>query len=314
MITTVTLNAAIDKTIEIENFTLGQVNRIIKTELKAGGKGINVSKVVKSLGEETLCTGFLGGQTGKWINSRLKTLNIASDFIWIDKDTRTNIKIIDTKTREITDINDQGEEIDDIYIQKLSQRIEEAAALSSVMVFSGSLPQNIPNDIYRHFIEIAKKKGCKTITDTNGPALIEAVKAVPYMLKPNIHELEDTYGVKIRDEQELMEHCKKLLNQGIELVVVSMGADGVILASEKKILKADVIPVTVKNTVGAGDTMVAVFAYGIHKGMELEETLRLSVAAAARTVGNGSIIHSLEEIKELAPKVQIRTIEQKGMK
>jgi 1-phosphofructokinase len=308
MITTVTLNAAVDKTIEIEKFTPGQVNRIMKTEIKAGGKGINVSKVIKSLGGDTLCTGFVGGETGKWINSRLKALNIASDFIWTDKDTRTNIKIVDTSTREITDINDQGEEIDNIYVQKLSEKIEEAAKTSSVMVFSGSLPQNIPNNIYRHFLEIAKAKGCKTIVDTNGPALIEAIKGTPYMIKPNIHELEDSFGVRIRNEQEIVCQCKKLLDKGIELVVVSMGSDGVVLASETKILKADVIPVAVKNTVGAGDTMVAVFSYGIHYGLDIEETLSLSVAAAALTVSSGSIIHNMEEIQNIAQKVQLRQI------
>lgn len=308
MITTVTLNAAVDKTIEIENFTPGQVNRIIKTEMEAGGKGINVSKAVNSLGGETLCTGFLGGQTGKWINSRLRNLSIASDFIWTDKDTRTNVKIVDTRTREITDINDQGEEIADIFVQKLSEKIKETAEVSSVMVFSGSIPQNISNDIYKGFVKIAKANKCKTIVDTNGSALLKAIKGVPYMIKPNIHELEDAFGVKIRNEQEIIRHCKNLLEQGIKLVVVSMGADGVILASERKILKADVIQVRVKNTVGAGDTMVAVFAYGIHQGMDIEETLGLSVAAAALTVSSGSIIHNIEEVKNMSGKVKIREI------
>lgn len=308
MITTVTLNAAVDKTIEIENFTPGQVNRIIRTEMKAGGKGINVSKVVNSLGGETLCTGFLGGQTGKWINNRLRNLSIASDFIWTDKDTRTNIKIVDTCTREITDINDQGEEIADIYVQKLSEKIKETAEISSLMVFSGSIPQNVSNDIYKGFTEIAKGKKCKTIVDTNGIALLEAIKGVPYMIKPNVHELEDAFGIKIKSEQEIVRQCKSLLEQGIKLVAVSMGADGVILASERKILKADVLQVRVKNTVGAGDTMVAVFAYGIHRGMDIEETLSLSVAAAALTVSSGSIIHNIEDVKKISGKVQIKEI------
>jgi len=308
MITTVTLNAAIDKTIEIDNFTPGQVNRIMKSEIKAGGKGINVSKVVKRLGGETLCTGFLGGQNGEWINGRLKALEIASDFVWTDKETRTNIKIIDTCTRQITDINDQGEEIDAIYVEKLSQKIEEAAKTSSIMVFSGSLPQNISNDIYRKFVKIAKTNVCKTIVDTNGSALIEAIKAAPYMIKPNIHELEDSFGVRITNEEELVYQCKRLLDKGIGLVVISMGADGVILASEAKILRADAIPVTVKNTVGAGDTMVAAFSYGIHCGLDIEETLRLAAAAAALTVSSGSIAHNREEIQTLAQKVQLRQI------
>ncbi|MFZ5965563.1 MAG: 1-phosphofructokinase [Bacillota bacterium] len=306
MITTVTLNAAVDKTIEIDNFTPGQVNRIMKTEMKAGGKGINVSKVVKSLGGDTLCTGFLGGETGAWINSRLKAMNIASDFVWTDKETRTNIKIIDTYTRQITDINDQGEEINAVYVQQLSQKIEEAAEKSSVMVFSGSLPQNISHDIYKDFVAIAKNKGCKTIVDANGPALIEAIKGIPYMIKPNIHELEDTFHVKINNEEEIAYQCKRLLDQGIGMVVVSMGAEGVVLATETKIWKAEAIPVTVKNTVGAGDTMVAAFAYGIHCGLGIEETLRLAVAASALTVNNGSILHDKAEVQIYAKKVQLR--------
>lgn len=314
MITTVTLNAAVDRTIEIENFMLGQVNRMQRSYIEAGGKGINVSKVVKSLGGDTLALGFVGGETGKWIEGRLKEMAIKTDFVWVDRETRTNIKIIDRSRRQITDINDQGGEIEKVWLEALCQKIRFWAEYSKVMVFSGSLPPNTPPDIYRQLISIAQEKGCKIILDTDGPSLLEGIKACPYMVKPNIHELADTFGVSFKDEDEVIKCCSNFLAQGIALVVVSMGSKGALMVTKDQAIKAEALEVAVQNTVGAGDAMVGAFAYGIHEGYSLEETFTLASAAAAVSVSHGTTFQFANVIQDYQERIKLVYPREKGAK
>lgn len=308
MITTVTLNPAVDKTIEIYGFKPGEVNRIHDSRVEAGGKGINVSKVLKSLEADTLTTGFAGGKSGKWINQYLKDEGIQTDFVWINHETRTNIKIVDTEASVITDVNDRGKRIEEIYLKELYYKIEEWAKKSKVMVFAGSIPEGLPNTIYNDLIGIAREQGCKTILDAEGDGLLQGIDAKPYMIKPNIHELESSLRVKIDNEKDIIHYCKSFIEKGVNLVVVSMGEEGALLVSGNKVLKAEVIPVEVKSTVGAGDSMVAAFAYGIMKSYQLEETLKLAVAAAALSVSKGTTLHLIHEIEEFKKQVEIKTL------
>ncbi|AOY76570.1 1-phosphofructokinase [Clostridium formicaceticum] len=308
MITTVTLNPAVDKTIEIHGFKPGTVNRILGTRIEAGGKGINVSKVLKSLGASTLSTGFAGGESGRWINQWLKDKGIETDFVWVDQETRTNIKIIDTETSIITDINDKGKRIEKIYLKGLYDLVEKWAEKSKVMVFAGSIPDGLSNSIYTHLIEIASNKGCKTILDTEGEQLLQGIYAKPYMIKPNIDELESSLKVKINNENDIINHCEGFIEKGIQFVVVSMGAEGAVFVSKKNVLRAESVPVEVKSTVGAGDSMVAAFAYGMMKDYPLEETFKLAVAAATLSVKKGTTLHAIHEIENFKEKVNVKKL------
>ncbi|SCY33475.1 1-phosphofructokinase [Alkaliphilus peptidifermentans] len=309
MITTVTLNPAVDKTVEIDGFNPGEVNRILNTRLEPGGKGINVSKVLRAFGTDTLTTGFVGGENGKWIDQWLKAKEIHTDFVWIDKETRTNIKIVDIATSTITDINDKGKKIHETYLTEFYKKIEYWAEKSKVMVFSGSTPDGLPITTYTDLIRIAQAKGCKAILDAEGDKLLEGINAKPYMIKPNIHELENLLNVKFNSEGEIVNYCKGFMKDGIKFVVVSMGENGALLVSNKKVLKAEKVSVEVKSTVGAGDSMVAAFAYGIMKNLNLEDTFRLAVAAASLSVNKGTTLFQLNEVEELKEKVRIISME-----
>ncbi|SNS98070.1 fructose-1-phosphate kinase [Anaerovirgula multivorans] len=308
MITTVTLNPAVDKTLEIHGFKPGVVNRIQDSRVEAGGKGINVSKVVKSLGANTLTTGFVGGESGKWINQCLEDEGIQTDFVWINQETRTNIKIVDTEAGIITDINDRGKRIEEVYLRELYYKIKQWAKISKVMVFAGSIPEGLPNTIYNDLIQIARNQGCKTILDAEGDRLLQGIDAKPYMIKPNIHELQSSLKVKINDEKDVIYYCKSFINKGINFVVVSMGDKGALLVSDNQVLKAEVIPVEVKSTVGAGDSMVGAFSYGIMKNYQLKETFKLAVAAATLSVSKGTTLHQIHEIEEFKEQVEIKTL------
>ncbi|SHJ61869.1 1-phosphofructokinase [Geosporobacter subterraneus DSM 17957] len=308
MIATVTLNAAIDKTIEIDSFTPGSVNRVLQSHMEPGGKGINVSKVVKALGGSTITLGFVGGDSGKWIDERLKALEIETDFVQLNQETRTNIKIIDTAKQQITDINDQGKEVKEIWVEKLYDKVRFWAETSNVMVFSGSLPPNISSDIYEKLIGIAKAKGCKTILDADGQALLDGAKASPYMVKPNIHELENTFDVKLKDTRDIIKCCSFFLDQDVEIVVISMGAEGALMITKDGAWKTEKINVTVKNTVGAGDSMVGAFAYGIDKGYALVDILSLAAATATVHVKQGTVFGQYPRIEQYKNRIKILEI------
>lgn len=305
MITTVTLNPAVDKTLEIHGFKQGSVNRVQNSRVEAGGKGINVSKALKSFGEDTLATGFLGGESGNWINNYLKDQGIQTDFVCINNETRTNIKIVDTETSSVTDINDRGKIIEEKYSVELYSKIRHWAPKSKVMVFAGSIPEGLPDSTYSNLIKIAGSAGCKAILDAEGDKLLEGINAMPYMIKPNIHELESSLNIKIRDEKDIIYYCRDFIGKGVRYVVVSMGEEGAILISKNKVLKAEIIPVRVKSTVGAGDSMVAAFAYGIMKEYAAEETFKLAVAAAALSVSKGNANHQIREIEDYKGKVRL---------
>ena len=186
MIITVTLNPALDKTIEIDEFKIGSVNRIVSTRVDAGGKGINVSKVIKELQQESLALGFLGGSSGNHIKSYLDDLNINNDFILVKGETRTNIKIIDRVNNKHTDINENGPSLVLEDITRIKEKIMKYCKQDSLVVLSGSVPSEVQGDIYSEIIKDIKSKGGKVILDADGELLIAGIKAGPYMVKPNI--------------------------------------------------------------------------------------------------------------------------------
>ncbi|WP_026477763.1 1-phosphofructokinase [Alkaliphilus transvaalensis] len=308
MITTVTLNPAIDQRLDFDSIQLGKVNRVINSKQEAGGKGINVSKVLRGLGEDSTATGFIGGGSGVWINNWLKMKGIKTDFVLTDTETRTNLKLIDHNSFMITDINHGGDPIKEVYLKALYEKVGELVEVSEILVLSGSLPKATPSHVYKDLMEIANKRNCITILDAEGEALLEAIEGKPHMIKPNIHELESTFKVKINNEEDIINKAKFFLEKGVQLVVVSMGEEGAMLISNTEVLKAETIKVEVSSTVGAGDSMVAAFAYGIKKGLQLEETFKLAIASATLSVSKGTTLHDLEEINNYVKAVKIKKL------
>lgn len=309
MIRTITLNPAVDKTVEIDNFKVGNVNRVSTQRVDAGGKGINVSKVIKSLGGESKALGLLAGRNGQFIKSYLDSIEIDNKFIFVNGETRTNIKVIDKINGTNTDINEPGTFIPEEDLQKVELSIFDNLSKDSIVIFSGSVPQGIPKSIYGKWINKAKGLGIKTVLDADGELLKEGIEAGPYMVKPNIHELEKFFNKKLESTEAVIEAAKSLLNYGINEVVVSLGEDGALFINKEEIILAHGLSVQVKSTVGAGDSMVAALAYSMEKGLKLEETVILSVAtSAANVMTSGTQPADINEISGLMKDVKFEYI------
>lgn len=306
MIITVTLNPALDKTITIDDFKIGSVNRIASTRVDAGGKGINVSKVIKELQHKSLALGFLGGSSGDQIKNYLDDLNINNEFLFLKDQTRTNLKIIDKVNDTHTDINENGPSLVEENIKNIKEKIMKYCTEDSLVVLSGSVPGGVCSTIYGELIKDIKNKGGKVILDADGELLIEGIKAGPYMVKPNIHELEKAFGVSIDSQDKVIEIAKKILDYGVKYVVISLGSEGSIFITNDKIAKVNGIKVEVKSTVGAGDSMVAALAIAVEKDYCFEEAIKLACATStANVMTEGTQTGRLEDIEKLKKQISI---------
>jgi len=296
MIITVTLNPAIDKTVTISNFTAGEVNRIETLRTDVGGKGINVSKCLKELGCESMAAAFWGGDAGRsgeaqlresgadQLSQRIGGADIQSLPVFIQETTRTNMKIIDEVQGQNTDINEPGPQIKPEELELLIQKLDENLKESDILVLAGSIPKGISPNIYKELTARYKEKGVKVFLDADGESFAEGIKAVPYLIKPNIDELSRLAGEKLTDIRGILKAVKPLLQSGIEKIVVSMGAQGAVFIQRGRIFIASSIDVPVLSTVGAGDSMVAALAYGEEKGLDEKKTYKLSMAMGAASV------------------------------
>lgn len=226
MIVTVTLNPALDKTLILDIFNVSKVNRVLDIREDAGGKGINVSKLIAGLGGDTVATGVVAGPIGNFIKDQLSELKVAHDFVSTKGNTRTNTKIVDLKNKTHTDVNEPGTTFSRDVLEEVEEKLFEHLEDGGVAVFSGSVPRNVEKDIYRQWIQEAKMKGIKTILDADGELLESGIQAGPYLIKPNIHELEMLFNTKFESMEETLNYAKQLLKYDIEIIVVSMGEDG----------------------------------------------------------------------------------------
>lgn len=305
MICTVTLNPALDKTVEIESLTVDSVNRITTMRTDPGGKGINVSKVISKLGGKSIATGILGGDTGKAIESALAAMGLETSFRFVDGETRTNLKIIDPVLHTNTDINEPGVTVSEEILKGLLREIAEKLSEGDIVVLSGSLPKGAPKDTYRTWVKAFKEIGAKVILDADGDLLAAGIEASPYLIKPNNHELSKLLGQTLETPAELEKAARDLMEKyGIEKIVVSMGGAGALYVTEKETIYAEGLKVPVGSTVGAGDSVVAALAVAEESGMGLEETVCLSTATgAANVMCSGTQAAEYDVIRELIPKV-----------
>ncbi|MEK6265315.1 MAG: 1-phosphofructokinase [Clostridium sp.] len=304
MIITVTLNPAVDKTVEVDNCTINSVNRVSSIKLDAGGKGINVSKVVKSLGGESVTLGALAGKTGEFIKDYLDTEKIENDFVFVTGETRTNIKIVDKVKNTNTDLNESGNNISEEDVKSIKEKIFTLAKKDDILVLSGSVPQRVEKNIYELWIKEASGLGVKTILDADGELLKNGILAAPYLIKPNIHELEKLFDVKINGINEIISICKGIFDYGVKMIAVSLGSEGALFMNREKTIHARGIKVKVKSTVGAGDSMVAGLAFALDKGYSFERSVTLSVASAtAGVMTDGTTAGNLNDILDIEKQV-----------
>lgn len=306
LIVTVTMNPAIDKTLELERFEYGSLNRISNVIIDVGGKGINVSKTIKELGGETIATGFIGGTGGTLIEKTLKENGIQTDFVIVEDETRTNSKVAE-QSGFVTELNEPGPQISQREMDLLIEKLLHYAGKDTIFVISGSIPRGVDKNIYKTLIEMLKEKNSMIFLDADGELFEKSLEAKPDIIKPNRIELEEYFNIDYRvDEEELIKLGRKLLEKGVKIVAISLGQMGALFLSENACIKCPGLKVEAHSTVGAGDAMVAALVYGIHEGFEFRECVRLSMAASAGAVTTkGTKPPTRELIDELKEKVEL---------
>ena len=281
MIYTVTLNPSIDYVINLDHLNNGSVNRVHEENVYPGGKGINVSRILKTLGYDNIATGFVSGFTGDFIINSLNELDIKSDFIKLESGfTRINVKI---KSDEETEINGQGPHISEEKLNELFNKLDKLKE-DDILILAGSIPSTLNENLYEVIMDKVKESKAKVVVDATKNLLMNVLKYNPFLIKPNNHELEEIFNVKLHNEDDIITYANKLQDMGARNVLISMGKDGALLITEdKEIFISNVPKGRVINSVGAGDSMVAGFVCGYLNTNSYEEALRLGAASGSAT-------------------------------
>ncbi len=303
MILTVTLNPAVDKTCSIQELLLGQVNRLKHTQSIAGGKGVNVTRVLRQFDYPVTAMGFLGGYSGKMIEDTLKNMGVNCCFTWIGQETRVSTNIL-AADGCVTEILEPGPRISEEELKSFLAEYRKQLSFCEWIVISGSIPTGVPADIYLIMIRIANEQGKKVLLDTSGESLRLAVEAGPYLVKPNQKELENLVGRKLETMEEIQAQAERLLKNGIEKVVVSLGQKGLLYADALGTILQKAYPVTAVNTVACGDTVVASYCMSEISGISREIAVRNAVAMAAANATTEVSAHiPIEVYEEMKEKV-----------
>lgn len=281
MILTVTLNTSIDKAYIVENFKIGDVARVKEAVYTAGGKGLNVTKVVAALGEEVMATGFVGGFAGGFIEHELSKMSIPHEFVRIEGETRSCVNIIDEATHVHTELLEPGPLLTSQDIGRFINLYKNLLQRADVITISGSVPRGVDVNIYEILIKMARNYGKKVILDTSGEYLRGGIKARPTLIKPNKKEAEQLLGMTIENAEEAGIAVRKMRNMDVEMPVVSLGSKGAVMASGSDILHAPAPRVHTVNTVSCGDAMIAAFAVAMIRRYDAREMLKLGVAVSA---------------------------------
>ena len=279
MILTVTMNPAIDKVYAIDDFHVHGVFRPKAMTATAGGKGLNVARVARILGEQVMATGLIGGATGQFIHSQLQNIGIISRFVPIEGETRICINIMDEKNVTSTEILEPGPIVSENEYKTFLKRFEEMVTECDVVTASGSLPRCMPVDFYRSLISIANKKGKMFILDTSEEYFKEGIKEGPFMVKPNQHEFAQVMGHDFSTREDYVSALKLLKKSGVVFPVISLGDKGCVVALPNgKVYHFFSSSIKVVNTVGSGDAFVAGCAVALSRGAEPIEVIRLGMA------------------------------------
>lgn len=306
MILTVTLNAAIDKRYVVEEFKVGEVNRVKECAYVPGGKGLNVSKPAAVAGAEVVATGFVGGHAGNYIEASLKDYHVKSAFYHLESESRSCINIWDEKNCVQTEFLEPGFTVTESEFQGFVEEFKELVKKADVVAMSGSVPKGLDGTAYQKLVKVVKDAGKKVILDTSGKLLEMGIEACPTMIKPNIDEIRMLTGKECNEIGEIVEAAKEIHARGVEVVAVSLGADGSLAVSDEGVFRAIVPRIDAVNTVGCGDSMIAGFALGFAEGLGIEETLRkASAISAAAALREETGYFVMEDMQILYPQIKI---------
>lgn len=305
MIYTVTLNPALDRAIVVERLLEDDTMRVLSETLYAAGKGIDVSRVIREWGGQSVALGFAGGYDGLHLEGLLINAGVMTDFTKISQEIRTNIILKEKSTGRQFVISAAGPQVNAVEIGQFYQHVLQIQNMD-YLVLSGSLPKGVTPNVYGQLILAGKKKGAFIFLDTDKEALRESLEYHPTGIKPNLFELSRLIGRELRSESEIVSACEEIHEKGISYVLVSMGKEGMIFSTKKEKIKAVAPPVEVESTVGAGDSAVAGFILAHSQGKSLAECVRIACASGAATAQTpGTELCHFADMEKILPLVKI---------
>ena len=312
MIITVTLNAAIDKSLSVPNFRLGRRHRTVEQTTMAGGKGVNIARTLKSLGQPVIATGLAGGPTGTRIVESLTEEGILNDFVRIREESRTNTAVLDPTTGEQTEINERGPAVAPRELEIFLDKLVYLSRGAGVVVFAGSLPRGVEVDAYATLVRELHKLGVTTIVDTDGEPLRQAVRAEPSIISPNLNEAEELVGHEFNDEEDMIFAIRELGQLGPRESIMTT-ADGCFACLQGEagpvLYRARIDPREPVATVGSGDAFLAGFVAARYEGRSLEDSLRFGVACGAESTQRlGAGLIDAREVERLVPEVRVERV------
>jgi tagatose 6-phosphate kinase len=309
MILCVNPNAAIDKTVVVPAFRLNAIHRPEQVLAFPGGKGCNVARALKLLGESPVVTGWIGGTAGQFIEDGLQAEGIQTDFVHTDFESRTCLSILDPQHNTLTELYEKGDPVPIEKVEEFKQRFAASVKRYAAATFSGSLPPGVPLDFYQQMIAIARTANVPAILDSSGEALRLGIQAQPMLIKPNEKEFGDLAGRQLTDRAEYARAAVEFAEHYQTLVVISLGADGAIAANRREVWHVCPPPLTIKSAVGSGDSTVAGITYGLTHGFAFEKAIKYGVAAGtanALTVGAG--VFTAEEFQRVLAQVKVQRV------
>lgn len=306
---TVTLNPAIDQTASIPQFTPDAVNRVAWEQADAGGKGVNVASFLADFGYRVTATGLLGQENPELFQKLFAQKGIADRFVRVAGKTRVNVKVVDDIQQQVTDINFPGCPAAAADLHQLTEILTELTRDHDWFILSGSIPSGVPNTFYWEMVALLKAQNKTVVLDTSGESLRQALSARPDVIKPNLMELQELLGRSLSSEAEIIAAARDLIQQGLQTVVISMGADGALFVTAQSAVHAQPPAVEIKSTVGAGDAMVSGTVVGMLRGYHLSDCARLATAFSMGALSQiGPRLPPVDEIEANCQRVTVRVI------
>lgn len=310
MIFTVTLNPAIDRELIVPTIEYDSVLRATACRVDYGGKGLNVSRMLRSLGTESVAIAFAGGRSGELLRDGMERLGIDTDFVWVAGETRTNVSIFSQAEDHYLKVNEPGPTISATEQEALLQKVCQRAKPGDWWVLAGSLPPGVPSHIYRQLVTLIQGAGACVILDTSEEALRDGCLAHPFLVKPNDAEIHKLTGLPVNSTTEIVAAAKALQQLGVAHVAVSLGKRGALLANETQVWFAASPTIEERNPIGAGDSMVGGLVWGLSQSLPLAEALRWGIACGAATASmSGTAVGPRELVESLVSQVVLTALE-----
>jgi 1-phosphofructokinase family hexose kinase len=310
MIYTLTLNPAVDRELTVPAMEFDSVLRASESRVDFGGKGFNVSRLLKGMQELSTAVGFLGGNAGQLLQNGLQSLGIGTDFVWVAGETRTNVSIVTQTHDHYIKVNEKGPLLDSAKQKELLEKIDSLAKLGDWWVLAGSMPPGVADDFYARIVNVLNKHEANAILDTTGEALRLGCAEKPYLIKPNADEAHALTGLPVDSTTEIAAAATELRKMGAQNVVISMGKAGALMQSAEETWLTHSPKIEEKNPIGAGDSMVGGLVWALTQGIALKESLGWGVASGAATASlSGTEVGSRPLIEELFKQVRFEKLE-----